>query len=336
MLLRQVQARPLQGHHLRALRCRGHAAEGAPRAHGPHRPGRAGLAHLVLQGCAEPDRLPARHRPARAREGPVLRRLHRHDGGQRGAGEGPERPRGQGHRRVRADRRRPRGGARRSRGPAQAPPRVLHEGQGAELRRGRRVLGPRPEQLGRGAGHPHARGLPRARRRHVRRRRQPDHDRGLQEDPRARSQLGDPRRPPALEPRARAGRDRRDPDRGGPPEAVQGRRQGDRLQEGRDHQAHQEDRGGAAHGRRARGRRRGARLRRRRQEPREGTGPRQRAAPRAARVAARAGLAGRDPREGERPLPADGREDPEGGSRRARPVGAEGPRDVPRHRVAAR
>ncbi len=286
MLLRQVQARPLQGHHLRALRCRGHAAEGSSRAHGSHRPGRAGLAHLVLQGCAEPDRLPARHRPARAREGPVLRRLHRHDGGQPGAGEGPERPGGQGHRRVRADRRRPRGGAGRPRGPAQAPARVLHEGQGAQLRRGRRVLGPRPEQLGRGAGHPDARGLPRAGRRHVRRRRQPDHDRGLQEDPRARSQLGDPGRPPALEPRARAGRDRRDPDRGGPPEAVQGRRQGDRLQEGRDHQARQEDRGGAAHGRRARGRRRGARLRRRPEEPREGEGPRQGAAPRAARVAA--------------------------------------------------
>ncbi len=28
VLLRQVQARPLQGHHLRALRCRGDAAEG--------------------------------------------------------------------------------------------------------------------------------------------------------------------------------------------------------------------------------------------------------------------------------------------------------------------
>ena len=55
------------------------APEGASRAHGPHRPGRAGLAHLVLQGRAEPDRLPARHRAARAREGPLLRRLDRHD-----------------------------------------------------------------------------------------------------------------------------------------------------------------------------------------------------------------------------------------------------------------
>jgi hypothetical protein len=38
----------------------------------------------------------------------------------------------------------------------------------------------------------------------------------------------------------------------------------------------------------------------------------------------------------ERPLPEDGRPDPEGGSRRDRPVGAEGARDVSRHRVASR
>ena len=52
VLLRQVQARPLQGHRLRALRRRGDALEGAPRAHGSHRPGRARLPHLVLQGRA--------------------------------------------------------------------------------------------------------------------------------------------------------------------------------------------------------------------------------------------------------------------------------------------
>ena len=99
VLLRQVQARPLQGHHLRALRRRGDAPEGAPRAHGPHRPGRAGLAHLVLQGRPEPDRLPARHRPARAREGPLLRRLDRHARSTtRSAQEDLERPRGQGRR----------------------------------------------------------------------------------------------------------------------------------------------------------------------------------------------------------------------------------------------
>ena len=51
VLLRQVQARPLPGHHLRALRRRGHPLQGAPRAHGPHRARRARRPHLV----------PARH-----------------------------------------------------------------------------------------------------------------------------------------------------------------------------------------------------------------------------------------------------------------------------------
>ena len=44
-----------------------------------------------------------------------------------------------------------------------APPRLLRDGQGEELRRGRRLLGPRPLQLGRGAGAADARGGPRAR-----------------------------------------------------------------------------------------------------------------------------------------------------------------------------
>ena len=39
-----------------------------------------------------------------------------------------------------------------------APPRLLRQGQGQGLRRGRRLLGPRPDQLGRGAGAPDARG----------------------------------------------------------------------------------------------------------------------------------------------------------------------------------
>ena len=122
VLLRQVQARPLQGHHLRALRRRGDAAEGAPRAHGSHRPRRARLAHLVLQGRPEPHRLPARHRPARAREGSLLRGLDRHARRRRGAREGPERPRGQGQGRVRAHLRRPRRAARRPRAAPRAPP----------------------------------------------------------------------------------------------------------------------------------------------------------------------------------------------------------------------
>ena len=112
VLLRQVQARPLQGHHLRALRRRGDAPEGAPRAHGSHRPGRAGLAHLVLQGRPEPHRLPARHRSARAREGPLLRRLDRHGASttrraRRTSTDLEDKVRG----RVRADLRRPRRGS---------------------------------------------------------------------------------------------------------------------------------------------------------------------------------------------------------------------------------
>src|SRR5437588_8009397 len=60
-------------HHLRALRRRGDPPEGAPRAHGPHRPGRTRLAHLVLQGRPEPDRLPARHRSEERRVGKECR-----------------------------------------------------------------------------------------------------------------------------------------------------------------------------------------------------------------------------------------------------------------------
>ena len=94
VLLRQVQARPLQGHHLRALWRRGHALEGPPRAHGPHRARRAGHAHLVLQGRPEPARLPARHRAEVAREGHLLRRAPDHVGRRRAAAQGPARARG--------------------------------------------------------------------------------------------------------------------------------------------------------------------------------------------------------------------------------------------------
>src|SRR5579875_2365636 len=96
VLLRQVQAGSLQGHHLRALRGRGDPPEGAAGADGPHRPRCARLAHLVLQGRAEPDRLPARHRPPRAGEGALLRGLDRHLGGHREAGRRPRRARGPG------------------------------------------------------------------------------------------------------------------------------------------------------------------------------------------------------------------------------------------------
>ena len=88
-----------------------------------------------------------------------------------------------------------------------APARLLHEGQGAQLRRGRRVLGPRPDGLGRGAGPAHRRGgaasasgiFAEA----------DGHDRGLEEDPRARPLDGGPGRPAARPAGYRGGRQRR-------------------------------------------------------------------------------------------------------------------------------
>ena len=76
-------------------------------------------------------------------------------------------------------------------------------------------------------------------------------------------------------------------------------------------------------------------VRDRREARREGARPRQGPAPRGAGDGRAERERRRDPRADERPLPAHGREDPEGGSRRDRPVVAEGARDVPRHRVAA-
>ena len=209
MLLRQVQARPLQGDHLRALRRRGDAAEGAPRAHGSHRSRRARLSHLVLQGRPEPDRLPARHRPARAREGALLRRLDRHGRRPGEARRRSRRPRGQGARRVRADLRRPRRAARDARRASRAPPRLPLGRQGPRLRRGRRVLGPRAQQLGGGSGPARARGGAEPRRRDLPEPREDGRERGSEAAPRARPADRDPRRPPARAARDRVGRERR-------------------------------------------------------------------------------------------------------------------------------
>ena len=77
----------------------------------------------------------------------------------------------------------------------------------------------------------------------------------------------------------------------------------------------------------------GARRRGRRQEPREGA--RARCGPARRRDRGRRRRRGRA-RAGQRPLPAHGRQDPEGGPRRADPVGVEGARNVPRYRVAPR
>ena len=88
-------------------------------------------------------------------------------------------------------------------------------------------------------------------RRHVRRAGPEGLDRGLEEDPRARPQLRDPRRPPADAARARGGRPDRDRDPRRPRPAPQGARQGDRLEEGRDHEAPEPRPRRAAPGRRS-------------------------------------------------------------------------------------
>ena len=114
MLLRQVQADPLQGHHLRQVRRRGHAQQGPSRADGPHPAGQPGQPHLVLQGHAQPPRHPARHQPAQPRAHPVLRAVHRHPRRRGGAQARPGRDRGGG----RGPRRQGRRASRRARGRA--------------------------------------------------------------------------------------------------------------------------------------------------------------------------------------------------------------------------
>ena len=191
----------------------------------------------------------------------------------------PRRPRGQGPRRVRAHLRRPRRGAAGTRGAPPAPPRLLRQGRREGLRRGRRLLGPRPEQLGRGAGAADARGRAHARLRNLQGPREEDHERGLEEDPRARSRRGDPARPEADAARGRAGRDRSRADPRGDPPAREADGEGERVEEGRDHEAPPPCRRLAD---RRRGAERGGRAahhQRRPEEPREGPRPRQRAAP---------------------------------------------------------
>ena len=178
-----------------------------------------------------------------------------------------------------------------------------------------------------------ARGRARARQRPLRRARPADHDRGLEEDPRARPQRRDPRRPPARAARARAGRVGGGADPRRDPPAREGPREGDGCEEGRDHEAHPSHRRHDAHRRRGARRRRRARHGRRREEPRQGARARQRPAQ------GRRRHVGRGPghsRADERPLPAHRRPHPEGRPRRDHPVGAQGARDVPRHRVPPR
>ena len=142
MLLRQVQAGPLQGHRLRALRRRGDPFEGPPRADGAHRPRRAGLPHLVLQGRPLADRLPDRHGSEGAREGPLLRRVDRHLDRRGGPCQGHRQAREEGQRgsrRLQGRARAARPGAERV---ARAPSRVRRERREAgQVLRGGRALG---------------------------------------------------------------------------------------------------------------------------------------------------------------------------------------------------
>ena len=75
--VRQVQAHEAPRRGLREVRHGSHAGQGAPRAHGPHRPRLAGRAHLVPEVAALAHRPDAGHDAARHRAHPVLRSLRR-------------------------------------------------------------------------------------------------------------------------------------------------------------------------------------------------------------------------------------------------------------------
>ena len=103
MRVRQVQAHEVRRRHLRQVRRGGDPGARASRADGPHRAGLAGLARVVLQGAAEPDRPAPRHVAARAGEDPLLRGVRLSSSrGSTGIkkkdlvarGQGPQAPRG--------------------------------------------------------------------------------------------------------------------------------------------------------------------------------------------------------------------------------------------------
>ena len=78
VLVRQVQAHEVQGPDLREVRRRGDAGQGAPRAHGPYRAGRARCPHLVPEVAAIAHRPVARHDAQGPGAGPLFRELHRY------------------------------------------------------------------------------------------------------------------------------------------------------------------------------------------------------------------------------------------------------------------
>ena len=91
VLVRQVQAHEVQGHHLREVLGRSDAVAGAARAHGPYRAGRAGRAHLVPEVAAVAHRASARHDAQGPRAHPLFRILRRARAGPDPA-QGPSAP----------------------------------------------------------------------------------------------------------------------------------------------------------------------------------------------------------------------------------------------------
>ena len=73
--VRQVQAPEAPRRRLREVRRRGHAVQGPPRAHGPHRAREPGRAHLVPEVAALAHRPDGRHDAARHRARALLRGL---------------------------------------------------------------------------------------------------------------------------------------------------------------------------------------------------------------------------------------------------------------------
>ena len=326
VLLRQVQARPLQGHHLRALRRRGDAAEGAPRAHGPHRPGRARsrtsgssrASRAASATCSTSPRASSRRcSTSPPRSSPTVDNEAR--------AEGPRRPRGQGQAPS------PSG----STSTATSSSRRSSSGSSAAATTSRRARTKDFDeddefwvrglaQLGRGAGAADARGRARARRRPLRRARAQGHDRGREEDPRARPQRPRSATTASSPPRElEHGRDRGEQIREALAPLHKELDEGDRLEEGRGHEAHQPRRSTALLA--------GGELdeedaalvagvdQKNLEKARElGNGP---ARATWSTQAEPARATEDDPRARERPLPAHRREDREGGPRRGRRSG---------------
>ena len=91
VLVRQVQAHEVQGHHLREVLGRSDAVARAARAHGPYRARGAGGAYLVLEVAAEPHRALARHDAQGPRAHSLFRILRRARAGPHPA-QGPSAP----------------------------------------------------------------------------------------------------------------------------------------------------------------------------------------------------------------------------------------------------